>query len=213
MNCLRVLNLLSAYIDRELSPDDQRRISRHLAVCSACRAELQSLQEVKDALSAMPSLDLPVGFWAELDGKLAAVDHEPVLGGNGTAAPSRRDAAGSYGFGKWFHLRRFIPVGVAAATLLLLTGQQFFLHSGGSGSAAVQITGFTADGRAGQVQTEVVPVDSLLREHYRYAASDPLVDGVSQNYALPGRLGKYLNRGFPENAAIPAGFISGTAKW
>lgn len=204
MNCLRALNLLSAYIDRELSPDDQRQMSRHLAVCPSCRAEWQSLMEVKEALSAMPSLDLPVGFWAELDSKLAAAEREPFFGDSG--AGERKAANG------WLGLRRLVPVGMAAATLLVLVGTQIFFHAGHS-NTTIQLTGLKADAPA--AESDVIPVDSLLREHYRYAASDTLADGLlgEGQYALPGRLGQYLNRDFPENAGIAAGFVSGGVKW
>lgn len=54
MNCGKVQNLLSCYIDRELSGVDMLAIQRHLDVCSECRREYLTLLQVKRLLSEMP---------------------------------------------------------------------------------------------------------------------------------------------------------------
>ncbi|MEM7483029.1 MAG: zf-HC2 domain-containing protein [Acidobacteriota bacterium] len=43
-------DLLSAYLDGELSADDSQRIAEHVADCPACRADLASLRRVIDRL-------------------------------------------------------------------------------------------------------------------------------------------------------------------
>lgn len=54
MNCSKVQNLLSCYIDRELPGVDMLSIQRHLDNCSECRREYQTLLQVKRLLSEMP---------------------------------------------------------------------------------------------------------------------------------------------------------------
>jgi len=60
MNCGKVQNLLSCYIDRELSGIDMLSIQRHLDVCPECQREYQSLLQVKRLLSEMPVVPPPV---------------------------------------------------------------------------------------------------------------------------------------------------------
>ncbi len=54
MNCSRVQNLLSCYIDRELPGVDMLSIQRHLDGCPECRREYHTLLQVKQLLSEMP---------------------------------------------------------------------------------------------------------------------------------------------------------------
>ncbi|MER3474329.1 MAG: hypothetical protein C4335_09930 [Armatimonadota bacterium] len=54
MNCGKVQNLLSCYIDRELPGSDMLAIQRHLDECFECRREYQTLLQVKRLLSEMP---------------------------------------------------------------------------------------------------------------------------------------------------------------
>lgn len=51
MNCNRVQNLLSAFIDEELSPQDKRELRRHLFLCSECHSEYQNLLTIKECLN------------------------------------------------------------------------------------------------------------------------------------------------------------------
>lgn len=54
MNCGKVQNLLSCYIDRELPGIEMLAIQRHLDECTECRREYQTLLQVKRLVSAMP---------------------------------------------------------------------------------------------------------------------------------------------------------------
>ncbi len=54
MNCSKVQNLLSCYIDRELPGVDMLTIQRHLDECFECRREYHTLLQVKRLLSEMP---------------------------------------------------------------------------------------------------------------------------------------------------------------
>lgn len=69
MNCRRVSNLLSAYIDAELTGFEMLDIRAHLDQCAPCRQEHQSLQETKRLLGSLalktPRLELDALLHAE----------------------------------------------------------------------------------------------------------------------------------------------------
>ena len=71
MNCHRLVSLLSAYIDGELTGVEMIEIRRHLDGCRACQDELDDLRAVKRLVGrlqpAQPSVDLPTRICARLD--------------------------------------------------------------------------------------------------------------------------------------------------
>jgi anti-sigma factor (TIGR02949 family) len=56
-NCASVRAELSASIDGELDPTQQEAVERHLAACSACRAEAALLRLVSQAVRQVPRLE------------------------------------------------------------------------------------------------------------------------------------------------------------
>lgn len=62
----RVARQLSAYLDRELMPDEEAEVRRHLEGCSICREDLARLQRLKSMLAALPTRPLPETFWPDL---------------------------------------------------------------------------------------------------------------------------------------------------
>jgi Anti-sigma-K factor rskA/Putative zinc-finger len=61
--------LVAAYAIDAVEPDDVAVVTRHLAECPRCRAELADLREVAAALSNSGS-DAPVGVWDKIAGSL-----------------------------------------------------------------------------------------------------------------------------------------------
>lgn len=55
MNCRRVQNLISAYVDRELSGVEMLVIRQHIGTCEECRREHESLLRVKRTFGNLPS--------------------------------------------------------------------------------------------------------------------------------------------------------------
>lgn len=51
--------LLSAYLDGELSPDEATWVVGHLERCAACRLDLADVQSARAAIRALPVLDAP----------------------------------------------------------------------------------------------------------------------------------------------------------
>ena len=50
MNCQRAQNLISSFIDHELSAEETRELRKHLFSCSECETEYQELLHIKDFL-------------------------------------------------------------------------------------------------------------------------------------------------------------------
>lgn len=59
--------LLSAFVDRALSPHEAKAVEAHLASCADCRAETESLRALKARLSAAPRHALPADLAAAVE--------------------------------------------------------------------------------------------------------------------------------------------------
>ena len=57
-----VTDRLSAYLDGELSPQEQRAVSQHLAACQACRWQFDSLQQTVQWTRELPTIPVPRVF-------------------------------------------------------------------------------------------------------------------------------------------------------
>ena len=57
-----IQDLLSSYLDGDLSPDERQQVDAHLAECEACREELALLELTLAALHDLPELEAPAGF-------------------------------------------------------------------------------------------------------------------------------------------------------
>lgn len=56
-------DLLSAYLDGEVTPAERARVEAHLSTCGGCRQELESLRWTVGLLRRMPPVDLPRTFY------------------------------------------------------------------------------------------------------------------------------------------------------
>ncbi len=59
MNCQEVKELLSAYIDRELTRTETREVTNHLKACRDCTRELVSLRKLTGILYSLPEVKAP----------------------------------------------------------------------------------------------------------------------------------------------------------
>ncbi len=59
--------LLGDYLDRELHPDEKKRVESHLGECSGCRAELDELKSLSNMIGGLPQASLPSGFMTRLE--------------------------------------------------------------------------------------------------------------------------------------------------
>ncbi|HEY1279770.1 MAG TPA: zf-HC2 domain-containing protein [Acidimicrobiales bacterium] len=55
--------LLSAYLDGEVTADERAYVEEHLTTCSTCRAEFEEERDVRAAVRSLPPVDPPFGFF------------------------------------------------------------------------------------------------------------------------------------------------------
>ncbi|MBO8126094.1 MAG: zf-HC2 domain-containing protein [Firmicutes bacterium] len=79
MNCQKVDNLLSAFIDREVSPEESREIRLHVEECDLCRQTYLELSQVKDALASLGEIELPPGFHSHLLDQLKQAEEPWIM--------------------------------------------------------------------------------------------------------------------------------------
>ena len=97
-------DLLSAFLDDELEPEETAEIEGHLVACSVCRRDLAEVELVRTTLRRMPTLQAPTDLVPRLVarrrrssrrgalvGMAAAV--VAVVAGVGMADPGRGDVA------------------------------------------------------------------------------------------------------------------------
>lgn len=59
MSCEKYLDLISARLDGDLSPEDENALTAHLSQCPACRALAEDLRGLHSALSHVGQVDAP----------------------------------------------------------------------------------------------------------------------------------------------------------
>lgn len=59
--------LISAYLDGELTAKEQIQLLKHLGTCGKCSAELNEMQHVRAAVRSLPIIELPPGLIPEAD--------------------------------------------------------------------------------------------------------------------------------------------------
>jgi anti-sigma factor RsiW len=74
MNCRRVVNLMSAYVDGELAGVEMLEIRRHLSDCKECAEEWEATLFTKQALARLASVTPREGFVTSLMGTLEVVE-------------------------------------------------------------------------------------------------------------------------------------------
>jgi anti-sigma factor RsiW len=63
-------DLISAYLDGELSRAEIEQLQAHLSSCGRCAAEIQDMQLVRSAVRSLPMLELPAGLVPEADAQM-----------------------------------------------------------------------------------------------------------------------------------------------
>jgi anti-sigma factor RsiW len=58
MNCDELVELVTAYLDGALAPDDERRVTEHLAECDGCTTYVAQFRTTVDELGHLPADDV-----------------------------------------------------------------------------------------------------------------------------------------------------------
>jgi anti-sigma factor RsiW len=59
-------DLLSALLDGELTPSEERGVRAHLEECAECRRELRLIGEARTLVRALPPVEPPFGFFERM---------------------------------------------------------------------------------------------------------------------------------------------------
>jgi anti-sigma factor RsiW len=91
--CNENMELLAAFVDRELGEKDRARVEEHLDACADCRRELEALKRVDAMFRAASAPEVSAREWDEMS---AALD-------GAMSVPTHRDRERSSrgGFGGW----------------------------------------------------------------------------------------------------------------
>lgn len=166
--CERCQELLSARLDQELTPEEQRWLEQHLAECQSCRDLAGQLDQVHEALTKLGETPAPEGF--------AQGVMERVAQGRGAPVTPVPTAA---------RLRRW---GGLAACAVLCIGIYGLLQWGGSisgaGGAAPDYTGGTAYSSGQTAQTRDLP--ETAGADGTAAAAFPADEGAQQENVQNG---------------------------
>ncbi|MCX5789281.1 MAG: zf-HC2 domain-containing protein [Elusimicrobia bacterium] len=144
-------DLLSAYVDREANPSEERRVDLHLADCAACRAQVRSLGRLKAAVRNQPVPPMP----ADLRESLMAM-----------ARAAQRRADGGFAARLSAAWREALDASARAAAALRAR------PAWGAALAALLLT--VAWGGWQLNRRTFVPVDLILAAHNQYARTMPL---------------------------------------
>jgi hypothetical protein len=72
MECNKIKDLLTPYVDGEIAADKKRLVDSHVRDCSSCLSELLFLQRFKRAAAELPRKTAPDGFLEGVHEKLSA---------------------------------------------------------------------------------------------------------------------------------------------
>jgi anti-sigma factor RsiW len=70
------LDVLSAYLDGELTDAERRAVEAQLESSAAWRDELAEVRAARDAVRALPERDAPAGFWDAVHAHVATSDDD-----------------------------------------------------------------------------------------------------------------------------------------
>lgn len=129
--CNENMELLAAFVDRELGEKDRARVQAHLDACADCRRELETLKQVDAMFRAASVPEVSAREW---DGMSAALDR--AVSARPAAVPMHRESERpSRGwFGGWM-----LPAAALAAAAVMVA---VFLRGSGSKteSPGIEIT-------------------------------------------------------------------------
>jgi len=116
--CDELAELVSAYFDRQLEPEDIRRVEEHLAGCPECQRKLEHYEAIREAMSRKVSPPVDIA-----DGLMAQVERDQLLSGlDALAAPAPSRPM------------RFVKALAAAAILVLIVSASVLLIQSGAWS-------------------------------------------------------------------------------
>ena len=150
---------LSEFADGGLDTSERRRVERHLAACAACRSELDALDSLRAAATALPdSIEPERDLWAGIAARMTPAEGELQLA---TRSATQPGAAAS--------LWRYRYPLAAAAVLLVALGSFGTLVLVDRGESAPVAQQAPAAATAALDVRPVADVDFPGRQDYQFA--------------------------------------------
>ena len=91
MECIKVKELLSEYIDNVLDEQLKKSVEEHLLTCNSCAEELASLKTYLEKISSLEKIEAPVNFIQSLNEKLENENPKPQEQPNFEPEPEFKD--------------------------------------------------------------------------------------------------------------------------
>jgi hypothetical protein len=79
MNCEEVQTRISEYLERSLDAISMKSVEVHLASCSRCRVDADSLADCIQGVAELPMVDLPLGFTQRVMAHVREINNKPTL--------------------------------------------------------------------------------------------------------------------------------------
>jgi anti-sigma factor RsiW len=80
-------DMLSAYLDGELTDAEHAAVDAQLEASAEWRAELAEVRAARDALRGLPTRDAPAGFWDSVHAHVAASDDDDGVADDDSVVP------------------------------------------------------------------------------------------------------------------------------
>jgi uncharacterized membrane protein YgcG len=132
--------LLSAYLDGEVTAQERARVASHLATCASCRESLQSLRDTVTLVKALPRMPVPRAFTLT----------EEMVGLRPTRART-----------PWIAVYLRGMSAVAALLLIVLLGGDLFLRSGQPAPQTVAVQ-WPVEAQPGEQPTRTVEKAAIV---------------------------------------------------
>ncbi|MBI4347153.1 MAG: zf-HC2 domain-containing protein [Elusimicrobia bacterium] len=171
--------LLSAYVDREVDPSEERRVGLHLAGCGGCRARVRSLGRLKLAMRHRPTPSMP----ADLREDLLRMARDADARRRARRSPWARLSEAALELAAGLRAR---PAWAAAGAALLLTVALAGRRIQARPEALTQGPEALTQGPEALTQgPEAVSVDFVLAAHNEYSRTLPLASTEKIMTELP----------------------------
>ncbi len=72
LTCEKAESMIDAYLDNDLTNDQEEEFLAHISSCDNCRSALEFAKNVKDTLSSLPQIEVPTDFLDGIHEKIKA---------------------------------------------------------------------------------------------------------------------------------------------
>lgn len=120
MNCDKIRELLSPYLDEMTNEKETHLVKAHLEVCSSCRSELEQIKIVCNMVHKLPVPKVPDNFYHDLESRLFN-DNFKYFGQKTIKTPKKPGwiaaSVAGLALAAGIYASSFLPVGVLVANL------------------------------------------------------------------------------------------------